>query len=101
VPYLVRPAADSRFVIVGEHASANHAWIVGALDSAVRGLGQVLTRLKLDAKFKEMCEEFGFPSEMKPEQVKKQVLLGRADQDLMDKSQIGRQLVAADVNAFP
>lgn len=33
-PYLSRPAADAKFHIVGEAASAHHAWIVKSLDSA-------------------------------------------------------------------
>jgi len=85
----MRPAADSRFVIIGEAASANHAWIVGALDSAVRGLRQILIGLGLYGKVEEMEEEFGKCSELQREQLDKQVLLGRLDQDALDKLKVG------------
>ena len=39
-PWIVR--SDGRHVIVGEAASAHHAWVVGALESAVRGVYQFL-----------------------------------------------------------
>lgn len=44
---LVRPLADSRFHIIGEAASAHHAWIVGALDSSLRGVHLFLERFLL------------------------------------------------------
>lgn len=46
-PYLTRPAADSKFHIVGEASSAHHAWIVGALDSAYSAVYRFLYRYKL------------------------------------------------------
>jgi hypothetical protein len=85
----MRPAADSRFVIIGEAASANHAWIVGALDSAVRGLTQILSGLGLDDKIKEMEQEFGKSTELKPEQINRQVSLGRFDQEALDRLRVG------------
>ena len=33
---------DGNYVIIGECASAHHAWVVGALESAVRGVYQFL-----------------------------------------------------------
>ncbi|KAI0012973.1 hypothetical protein F4779DRAFT_566432 [Xylariaceae sp. FL0662B] len=46
-PYLTRPAADSKFHIVGEAASAHHAWIVGALDSAYAAVYRFLLRFDM------------------------------------------------------
>jgi len=89
IPYLMRPVADSRFVIIGEAASANHAWIVGALDSAVRGLTQILTGLGLDAKVEEMEKEFGKSAVLGTEQLDKQISLGRLGQDALDKLKVG------------
>lgn len=34
--------SDGKYVIIGEAASAHHAWVVGALESAVRGVYQFL-----------------------------------------------------------
>ena len=39
-PWIVR--SDGRHMIIGEAASAHHAWVVGALESAVRGVYQFL-----------------------------------------------------------
>jgi len=85
----MRPAADSPFVIISEAASANHAWIVGALDSAVRGLRQILTGFGLDEKVIELEKEFGKIDELKPEQFGGQVKLGRLDQHALDKLGVG------------
>jgi len=90
IPHLVRPASDSRFVIVGEAASANHAWIVGALDSAFRGLKQILTRFQLDDLRVKMEEEFGDVDELKQEVVAKQVLLATLTEDQMAELRVGR-----------
>jgi monoamine oxidase len=46
-PYLTRPAAQSKFHIVGEASSAHHAWIVGALDSAYAAVHRFLYRYKM------------------------------------------------------
>jgi hypothetical protein len=35
-------ASDGRYMIIGEATSAHHAWVVGALESAVRGVYQFL-----------------------------------------------------------
>lgn len=58
-PALVRPLADARLHIVGEAASAHHAWVVGALDSAVRGLRNAFTRLQMFDQIKKMEDIFG------------------------------------------
>ncbi|KAI1446140.1 hypothetical protein F5Y02DRAFT_91130 [Annulohypoxylon stygium] len=46
-PYLSRPAADSKFHIVGEAASMHHAWIVGSLESAYAAVYRFLRRFEL------------------------------------------------------
>ncbi|MCJ1309870.1 hypothetical protein MMC25_003531 [Agyrium rufum] len=44
-PWIVR--TDGRHIIIGEAASAHHAWVVGALESAVRGVYQFLYKKSL------------------------------------------------------
>ncbi|KAI0856814.1 hypothetical protein F4860DRAFT_518476 [Xylaria cubensis] len=46
-PYLSRPAAYSKLHIAGEAASAHHAWVAGALDSAYNAVYRFLLRFKL------------------------------------------------------
>ncbi|KAL8995319.1 MAG: hypothetical protein Q9169_004923 [Polycauliona sp. 2 TL-2023] len=58
-PHLIRPQSDSRFHIVGEAASSNHAWIVGSLESAYRGVWMVLERFKCYDLQEKMEKEFG------------------------------------------
>ncbi|KAI0840792.1 L-amino acid oxidase [Hypoxylon sp. FL0890] len=58
-PYLTRPAADSKFHIVGEVASAHHAWIVGALDSAYTALYRFLRRFELWDTIEALEENWG------------------------------------------
>lgn len=58
-PHLIRPHADSRFHIVGEAASANHAWIVGSIESAYRGVWMILERFKCLKLQARMEQEFG------------------------------------------
>ncbi|KAJ4377537.1 hypothetical protein N0V83_000362 [Neocucurbitaria cava] len=94
IPHLLRPASDGRFVIVGEHASANHAWIVGALDSALRGLKQILTRFDLEDKLKAMIGEFGDVDELKQEQVAKQVIISMLTEEQMAELRLGRPVQA-------
>ena len=43
-PSLITPHADGRFHIAGEAASSSHAWVAGALDSAIRAVLMVLER---------------------------------------------------------
>ena len=43
-PHLTTPSADGKLFIIGEAASAHHAWVVGALESALRGVFQFITR---------------------------------------------------------
>jgi monoamine oxidase len=94
IPHLLRPASDGRFVIVGEHASANHAWIVGALDSALRGLKQILTRFNKTDQLERMIREFGDVEELKQEQVAKQVIISMLTQEQMAELRLGRPIQA-------
>ncbi|KAK4169897.1 L-amino-acid oxidase [Cladorrhinum sp. PSN259] len=62
-PYLIRPAADGKFHIVGEASSSHHAWIVGSLDSAYYAVAKFLFRFgmfeyydKLKARWGELAE---------------------------------------------
>ncbi|MCJ1378614.1 hypothetical protein MMC17_001713 [Xylographa soralifera] len=41
---IITPSAGGKLFIIGEAASKHHAWIVGALESAVRGVYQFLMR---------------------------------------------------------
>lgn len=63
-PYLTRPAADSKFHIVGEASSAHHAWIVGALDSAVAAVLRFLKRFELRDQLRELEEKWGGVEEL-------------------------------------
>ncbi|KAL8899022.1 MAG: hypothetical protein Q9207_006403 [Kuettlingeria erythrocarpa] len=56
-PYIVRN--DGTHIIIGEASSAHHAWVVGALESAVRGVYQFLYRhSKHDAKANEVLQAY-------------------------------------------
>ncbi|KAK4449750.1 putative L-amino-acid oxidase precursor [Podospora aff. communis PSN243] len=56
-PYLTRPAADSKFHIVGEASSAHHAWIVGALDSAFAAVSKFIKRFDMGHKLQQQLED--------------------------------------------
>lgn len=43
-PDLTAPSADGKLFVIGEAASSHHAWVVGALESALRGVYQFLAR---------------------------------------------------------
>jgi monoamine oxidase len=43
-PDLTTPSADGKLFIIGEASSTHHAWVVGALESALRGVFQFLVR---------------------------------------------------------
>jgi monoamine oxidase len=94
IPHLLRPASDGRFVVAGEHASANHAWIVGALDSSLRGLKQLLTRFSMNEELKKMIEEFQDVDELKQEQVAKQVIISMLTEDQMQQLKSGHPIQA-------
>jgi monoamine oxidase len=63
-PYLTRPAADSKFHIVGEASSAHHAWIVGALDSAFAAVSRFLKRFGLEDKLGQLEKQWGGVEEL-------------------------------------
>lgn len=46
-PDITNPSADGKLIIIGEATSTHHAWVVGALDSAIRGVYQFLGRYAL------------------------------------------------------
>ena len=76
-PHIIRPSADSRFHIVGEHASCHHAWIAGALDSAHRGVHMVLERFGLADEQKKVEDIFGVNHEIDYETAYLQSEIGR------------------------
>lgn len=47
-PDITNPSADGKLIIIGEAASTHHAWVVGALESAVRGVFQFIERYAVD-----------------------------------------------------
>ncbi|KAI1340966.1 hypothetical protein F5Y15DRAFT_414687 [Xylariaceae sp. FL0016] len=75
-PNIVRPAADARLHIIGEAASAHHAWIVGALDSSVRGIYLMLERFRLFDLQKKLIKNWGDAGEVDKEYAHLQVALG-------------------------
>ncbi len=78
-PYLSRPAADSKFHIVGEAASAHHAWIVGALDSAYASVHRFLFRFQMLDAIAALKERWGEIEELESGEngtVHLQVILG-------------------------
>lgn len=88
-PNLVRPAADSRLHIVGEAASAHHAWIAGALDSAARAVYLFLERFRLFELQDKFVKEFGPAGEVDEETAHLQVALGMLEGKWQPRSQIG------------
>jgi len=79
-PYLSRPAADSKFHIVGEAASAHHAWIVGALDSAHAAVYRFLHRFGLTDAIQTLEDKWGKVDELETGRegtVHLQVMLGK------------------------
>lgn len=63
-PFLSRPMAESKFHIVGEAASAHHAWLVGALDSAYTAVYKFLRRFELWDAIEALQEEWGEVEEL-------------------------------------
>ncbi|KAI1088078.1 hypothetical protein F5B19DRAFT_29486 [Rostrohypoxylon terebratum] len=63
-PYLSRPAADSKFHIVGEAASMHHAWIVGSLESAYAAVYRFLRRFELWDAINELERIWGKVDEL-------------------------------------
>ncbi|KAI9717798.1 MAG: hypothetical protein M1812_004527 [Candelaria pacifica] len=95
-PDITTPSADGKLIIIGEAASTHHAWVVGALESAIRGVYQFLTRYALiypeykkAMEFMEKNTEGPFgplPQGMEKETAKQQVIVSeaRATGDLKD-----------------
>lgn len=63
-PALVQPLADSRLHIIGEAASAHHAWVAGALESAARAVYLMLGRFEMFKEQKIITDEFGKTGEV-------------------------------------
>lgn len=85
-PYLSRPAADSRFHICGEASSAHHAWIVGALDSALASVHRFLRRFGLWEYRDKLKELWVTPGEVEDDvdgTLHLQVALGQLPPHLM------------------
>ena len=92
-PDLITPSAGGKLFIVGEAASKHHAWVVGALESAVRGVFQLLQQysgIKNDAvrKAREILEDpknrdtlFGLPYEETHEIVKHQSFIAHVREE--------------------
>ncbi len=80
-PYLSRPAADSKFHIVGEASSTHHAWIVGALESALGAVYRFLKEFKLWDAIDKLVDVWGpLPDEVETGRkgtVHLQLFLGR------------------------
>ncbi|KAK6518212.1 hypothetical protein TWF506_005371 [Arthrobotrys conoides] len=87
-PYLSRPAADSKFHIVGEASSAHHAWIVGALDSAYAAVYRFLYRFGLWFAIDDLVQNWGELAELEAGEhgtVHLQVALGKLPKKLQFK----------------
>jgi monoamine oxidase len=63
-PYLIRPAADSRFHICGEASSGHHGWIGGSLDSALASVHRFLKRFDVWEKQQELKDLWDTPPEV-------------------------------------
>jgi monoamine oxidase len=79
-PHLTRPAADSKFHIVGEASSMHHAWVVGALDSAHAAVFRFLYRFEMWYELWDLIGQWGMPKEIEAGEhgtAHLQLLLGR------------------------
>lgn len=65
-PLLTLPAANGKFYIVGEASSVHHAWVVGALDSAVTAVHKFLHRYGMVGPMKQLHDEWNDPVEIEP-----------------------------------
>ena len=93
-PHLIRPYADSRFHICGEAASANHAWIVGSIESAYRAIWMFLERFDARDLQEKMKKEWGTIPELETGEsgvAHLLVLLGMMSPETLAKSE--RELV--------
>ncbi|KAL2669809.1 hypothetical protein Neosp_015254 [[Neocosmospora] mangrovei] len=63
-PLLSFPAANGNFHIVGEASSVHHAWVVGALDSAVAALYKFLRKEMLWGALIKLKKNWNVPEEV-------------------------------------
>lgn len=63
-PYIVRN--DGTHIIIGEVASAHHAWVVGAIESAVRGVYQFLYKHSKHSTVNDVLQEYNQDRVAKP-----------------------------------
>ena len=84
----MQPASESRFYIVGEAASAHHAWIVGALDSAMRGVCTMLERFNFCDERNKLVKEFGAAHEMNKDTLHTQIALGLLEPEDQPKAPV-------------
>ena len=92
-PDLTAPSADGKLIFIGEAASSHHAWVVGALESALRGVYQFISRYaQLFREYKAVMEQLEkekditekdrpflpFPLSFEKEMAKQQVVLSQA-----------------------
>ncbi|KAM0243957.1 hypothetical protein ACHAP5_006720 [Fusarium lateritium] len=63
-PLLSLPAADGKFHMVGEASSVHHAWVVGALDSAVAAVHKFLRKYYPIEVVKRLRSEWNDPDEI-------------------------------------
>jgi hypothetical protein len=75
-PGLIQPTAGGLLHIAGEAASAHHAWIAGALDSATRAVGEVLISMK-GPEYKKPSE-WNLPQEVDLDLLTGQIALSEA-----------------------
>ncbi|KLO16478.1 hypothetical protein SCHPADRAFT_995057 [Schizopora paradoxa] len=75
-PQVTRPAAGGRFHFAGEAASATHAWVVGALNSAYRCVEEILVEDNDRERLKMLKEKWGHVDEVKIECLVRQIAVG-------------------------
>ncbi|MCJ1270029.1 hypothetical protein MMC22_009922 [Lobaria immixta] len=66
-PDITCPSADGKLIIIGEAASTHHAWVVGALESAMRGVYQFIARYALIYPEYKKALEYLESLQLKPE----------------------------------
>lgn len=66
-PDITCPSADGKLIIIGEAASTHHAWVVGALESAMRGVYQFIGRYALIYPQYKKALEYLESLQLKPE----------------------------------
>lgn len=94
-PLISRPTADGNLHFIGEATSSHHAWVVGALNSAYRGVFNMLKKYQMEKgpmrrhwqkKIDDLKEKWGTVDEIDTSvtgTAHLQVILGRVRQDEM------------------